>query len=369
MKKKITLSLFLIVFLSGFSASASSYSENIELHKGEEIELNNFVLSYKESGSDNLFKVGYDHGDTTEILETMEDNEIFSSDNKSFSSSRYDIEGEVMDVKSDDEGLYLDISVSSSEDIFADLELSSSAPDRVFISQGGEESFPLTLENTGVVDQGLSLKMDHNSPVESSFNYQGFNVTDVTVEAGETQSLSAEIEVPVTAELGVYELNLTAEGRSTASETMTVDVRESQDEDVRKSIRVNPQESYKGVKAGESVTVSVRVRNTGTAALEEIELDITASDGWEYEASRTSIPRLERYDSARTQIDLEAPANAETGDHFLEISAHSEDTEVNQPERVRLTVQEESNLRYIGLGIMVLSLGSLVAVYRKLGRR
>ncbi len=371
MKTKIASLLLLTALLSSFSAGAPSYSENIELHKGEEIELNDFVLSYTDPQNSlkPLFKVGYDNGDTIEILETVEEEKIFNSGNKPFVSEKYDIQLEIIDVKSDDKGLYLDLSVSSSEDIFADSDLKSSAPDRVFIGQGGEETIPLTLENTGVVDQDFNLKVKHNSSIETSFNYQGFNVTDVTVEAGETQSLSAEIDVPNTAEIGVYDLELLAEGRSMASETMTVDIRESQDENIRRSIRVSPEESYMGVKAGESVTVPVRIRNTGTAALENIELDITAPENWGTEVSRRSFTRLERYDSARTQVTLEAPANAETGDHFLEVSAHSDETELDQPERVRLTIQKESNLRYIGLGIMVLSLGSLVAVYRKLGRR
>ncbi len=369
MKKSIAVSLLLITVLSGFSATAYDYSENIELHKGEEIDLNNLTLSYTETRSESRFKIGYDNGETIEILETMEDEEIFSSKDNSFRSERYSIETEILDVKSDDEGLYLDLHLSSSEDIFADAELDSSAPDRVFIGQGEEQKIPLTLENTGAVDQEFELEVEHNSSIESSFNYQDFNITSVNVEAGEEKSLSAEIDVPNTADTGVYELELAAEGRSKASEKMTLDVRESQDEDVRRSIRVSPEESYMGVKPGKSVTVPVRIRNTGTAALENIELDITAPENWDKEVSRKSFRRLERYGSARTQVTLEAPANAETGDHFLEVSAHSEDTKLDQPERVRLTIQEESNLRYIGLGIMVLSLGSLVAVYRKLGRR
>jgi uncharacterized membrane protein len=195
-------------------------------------------------------------------------------------------------------------------------------------------------------------------------------VTELKLTPGESASISAKFDVPQAARTGVYNVDMVASGsRSKSNESIKVDIRQSSDRRREKSISVDAEESFLGVKPGESKEVPVRIRNDGNIMLDNIEVNVEAPESWETEVSREEVPGLEEYESFRTIVTVEAPTNAEKGDHFLEISASSDDTSTEEPSRVRMTIQQESSLRYIGLALMVLSLSGLVYVYRKLGRR
>jgi uncharacterized membrane protein len=343
-------------------------TENLELHKGEQVSLTDYQLSYESMGSDVYFEVSRDTGESQLILKQIPNDEILEMHNETLDISE-ELDIKVVDVRSDSEGLYIDLELSSPQDIFADAELDSSAPRKVFVGQGGEVTVPMSLENTGIVNQTFSLEAQHNSSMDISFSYREFNVTELELASGEEASISAKFDVPQTARTGVYDVEMIAEGRSKATESIKVDIRQSSERRREKSISVDAEESFIGIKPGASEQVPVRVRNGGNVMLDNIEVSVEAPEGWETELSRNEVPGLEEYESFRTIVTVEAPANAEAGDHFLEISASSDDTSTDQASRVRMTIQQESNLRYIGLGLMVLSLGGLVYVYRKLGRR
>lgn len=360
---------FMVLILTAFlSVNGFGLTEEVKLSKGDEISLNEYRVSYPSYDSGSYFEISEEESGTMNIVTQIEEERVLDGERRSFDVSD-ELSVEIDDVGSDNNGLYLNLSLEAPRDIFADAELESSAPRRVFVGQGGEVTVPLTLENTGVVNQSFSLSADHNSSASVSFNFQSFNVSELRVDAGEEKSISAEFDVPETVEPGTYDVEMMAEGRSTATESTVIDVRESSSREERKRIDVSSRQNYLGIKPGEEKEVSVRVRNQGSAVLDNIELNVDAPENWEVETSRTEVPALDQFESFRSIVTVSAPANAETGDKFLEVSASSDDTSTEEPERIRLTVQKQSNLRYIGLGIMALSLGGLVFVYRKLGRR
>ncbi|MFB6100458.1 MAG: NEW3 domain-containing protein [Candidatus Nanohalobium sp.] len=237
------------------------------------------------------------------------------------------------------------------------------------MEQGGEVTVPLTLKNTGIVNQTFTLNASHNSSMDISYSYRDFNITTLRVNTGESVDISALFDVPEMTEPGIYNIQLNAVGKNAVSESITVDIRESQSRGRQKEISIDADQSYIGIKPGEEKQVPVRVRNQGDVMLDNVEISVNAPKNWETSISRKKVPGLEQYESFRSIITVKAPVNADTGDSFLEVSASSDDTSTEQPARIRMTVQKESNLRYIGLGIMILSLGGLVFVYRKLGRR
>jgi uncharacterized membrane protein len=364
MRKKVIFTVLLLAFCF----TVSGFTEDVKLHRGEEISLNDYRFSYEEVNSENYFEIGVDEGDTVNILEQVPEDEILDEDRRSFQVDD-DLSLDITEVSSDSQGLFLNLSLTAPGDIFADAELDSSAPRRVFVGQGEEVTVPLTLRNTGIVNQTFNLSAVQNSSASVSFNYQDFNISKLQVDAGEEEAISAEFDVPETTGAGTYDIRFVAEDRSEVVESTTIEIRESSSEEERKRIDLSSRESYVGLKPGESTEISVRVQSRGSGVLDNVELEVNSPEDWSTEVSRREVPALQQFESFRSIITVEAPANAEQGDKFLELSASSDETSTEEPERIRLTVQQQSNLRYIGLGIMVLSLGGLVAVYRKLGRR
>ena len=366
--KNMSKKLLFAVLLCVFCFSVSGFSEDFKLHKGDEIGLKEYRLSYGDVGDNTYFELGVDEGDTVMILEQVSRDTIYEEEEISFNPSE-DIEVRINGVGSDGDGLYLNVSVVGPESFFADAELKSSAPRRVFVGQGDEVTVPLTLNNNGVINQTFNLSAVQNSSAAVSFSYQDFNITQLQVDAGEEESINAKFDVPETAEPGTYDVRFVAEDRSKAVESTVIEIRESSSGEERKRIDLSSRQSYVRIKPGKSKEISVRVRNEGDAVLDNVKLSVESSENWDAEISRESVPALDQYESFRSIVTVTAPANAEKGDKFLEISASSDETSTEEPERIRLTVQKQSNLRYIGLGIMALSLGGLVFVYRKLGRR
>lgn len=364
--KKTLIPLALTVLLC-FNVSAEA-SEDLEMYYGDEISLNQYTLSYT-SDYDGVFEVKMDRSGSSFLVEQVSQEELFDLEKPHTFNISSDLDIVLRSVESDSDGLYLNLELTASENIFADAEMESSAPSKVFVGQGEEMTIPLNLENTGIVNQTFSLNAEHNTSADVSYSFQEFNVTKLKINTGESESLDAKIDVPETARTGTYDIEFVVEDESKASESISLEIRESQEVNNERRIDLNADQSYVGIKPGQQKEVSVRVRNSGNVMLDNVELNVEAPENWETEVSRNNVPGIEQYGSFRSIVTVEAPANAETGDKFLEISASSDQTSTEEPERIRMTVQQESNLRYIGLGIMALSLGGLVFVYRKLGRR
>lgn len=364
---KKTVILLVLTVLVCFNVSAQA-SEELNLYYGDEISLNQYTLSYT-SDYDGVFEVKIDRDGSNFLVEQISQEELFDLEKPHTFNVSKDLDIMLNSVESDSDGLYLDLELTASENIFADAKLESSAPSKVFVGQGDEMTIPLNLENTGIVNQTFSLSAEHNTSADVSYSFQEFNVTKLKINTDESESIDAKIDVPETARTGTYDIEFVAENKSRASESISLEIRESQEVNNERRIDLSSDQSYIGIKPGEQKEVSVRVRNSGNVMLDNVELNVEAPESWETEIGRNNVPGIEEYGSFRSIVTVEAPANAETGDKFLEISASSDETSTEEPERIRMTVQQESNLRYIGLGIMTLSLGGLVFVYRKLGRR
>ncbi len=67
-------------------------------------------------------------------------------------------------------------------------------------------------------------------------------------------------------------------------------------------------------------------------------------------------------------VQVSVPADANPGDYFVNIEAEADEVDPETSE-VRINVTEETMLRYVGIVLMILSIGSLLGVYRKFGRR
>ncbi|QGA80646.1 membrane protein [Candidatus Nanohalobium constans] len=344
-------------------------TQELDLSYGEEVELNEYTFRYDDQDGTRYFEVTVERDGSTFLVEQQTQDELYDLEKPHTFDISDELDIELKEMTSDKNGVGLNLSLKASENIFADADMSTSAPDRVFVGQSEEVDIPLTLENTGIVNQTFSLGAVHNTSAEVSYNFQDFNVTKLKVDNGKEESISAKIDVPETAKKGTYHFELYAEDKSRVSENITVEIRESSDASERRRISLDAEESFIGVKPGEEKQIPVRVRNRGTVTIDNIEVDVEAPEGWETELTQSSSPSLEQYDSFRTMVTVKAPVNAQPGDNFVEVSASSDETATEEPERVRVEVQQESNLRYIGLGIMGFSLVLLIVVYRRLGRR
>jgi uncharacterized membrane protein len=374
MRRKPLFLCLILLSLTGIAAAQQSYSHNQKLYFGESMDVNDYVIEYKNSNDDQqMLRVGRWTGTSFHIVKEIEGIEVYESEGDKIEVSK-NMSLVIDQTGYDREGRFLDLSVSASKDVFSSGKLSSSVPDKIIISQGESADVPLTLSNTGYLNQTYALSSETNSSLTTSFSYQDFNVTNVYVGAGEDESVTAKIEVPDTTELGTYELRLVAENFTAFSESLQVEVRGAE---VEREISLNLRKSYTQAESGEEIELPLRVRNSGGrvyrdrggVSLENVEFDVNVPNGWDYTLRPETISTLRSHESQRVMLTVEVPEDAQPGDFFVEASASSEETSMEEPEKVRVNIREKSGMGVVGLILMIVSLGMLIFVYRKFGRR
>ena len=375
MKNWMVIAIF-VLFMSSLGAT-QSYSQSFDLYLNEEASFGNYSFEFDDITGEQQLKISEKVNNTNLILGRFEQEELYDS----VGINRNVNEGlnfTLQSVEGDEDGLYLNILVDSDEQIFASSELDSDAPSRVYIAKGETLDLNLELENTGIIDEEYNLSTDSRD-LEASFGFQGFNISSVEVESGESVSLSGEIEVPESAEVGTRNLTVIAEDESRAEENILLDIRGARNPDPE--ISQDLQESFVRTSPGESVSIPVRVSNGGSAGgavvrgeesnipdLTDVGLEVDAPEDWEVTVTPESVSSLSRYDGERFVIELRPPKDVEAGDHFVDINAVSNEVSA-EVEQARVNVTEQSLVRYIGIVLMIFSVGALVVVYRKFGRR
>jgi uncharacterized membrane protein len=365
-RKLFSLALVLLALTGMATAAEQDYSHNQNLYFGNSMEINDYVIEYKSSNdNDQMVRIGRWTGTSFRVIKEIEGIEIYESEGESFEISE-NISLVIEQTGYDRDGQFVNLTVSAGRDIFSSGEISSSVPDKIIISQGESAEVPLTLSNTGYLNQTYSLRAETNSSLATSFSYQDFNITNVYVGAGEEESVAATVEVPSTAELGTYDLSLVAENFTTLSESLQVEVRGAE---VERSISLDLRESYKQAHAGDEIEIPMWVRNegglrydSGGVSLENVQIDVSTPGGWDHSLSPESIGKLDSRESERVGLTIEIPEDAQTGDFFVEVSASSDETSMEEPEEVRVNIREESGMGVVGVILMAISLGMLIFV-------
>lgn len=373
MRRRIFLISLALVVFTGFSTAANNaddmaYSHEVELYQGENLKLNDYVFSYGDKGSTVYFEVNHDDGNSNTILKQVKRSELFESEGRTFDIPSEGLKVRLNRISSDEDGQYLNLTVASENDIFSDVDLSSSAPDRVIASRGESVTISMDVSNQGLVNRSFGLRAETNSSLETTFGYDGFNVTSVYVGKGETETVDARVEVPEETKIGIQEVRFYAGNGTDASESMQIDVKGAEKE---RNMDVNIDQIYQEVMPGESTEFRVEINNRGEAALEEINVTATPPQGWKHEIENGYIERMEGrgYRRETVMVTAEAPQDVEPGDYIMEVSAESKRTSMEEPEEVRLHVREKSGLEFIGGLLMAASLLILIIVYRKFQRR
>ena len=356
------------IFLTGVSAVGEySNQKSVKLYHGETLNLDNYTFDYSsyDYKEGEYLQINQDKERTTSVLKKVDNH--YESEGETFDMPQHNMSVELTYIGRDDTGRYLNLTISSDQNIFASADLKDSAPDTVIVSQGGRVEVPLTLENSGLVKQSFKFTGIENTSMTTTFAYQDFNITSVDVDSGEEISVNAKIEVPENMPTGNYNIELLAAGKTNASKSLNIEVRGKAIQQ-RREMEMNIREMYLQANPGDTLTVPVELRNQGNAPLNNVELQTTTPNGWSETVNPKQVDLREKYEDRTITVELTVPQSIQSGDYFYEVSAKSDEAET-QPSEFRIHVQKKSGLSYVGLGLMAVSLLGLIIVYRKFGRR
>ncbi|MCI0544181.1 MAG: NEW3 domain-containing protein, partial [Actinobacteria bacterium] len=121
------------------------------------------------------------------------------------------------------------------------------------------------------------------------------------------------------------------------------------------------------VTAGRPTEMTLTVFNEGTAPLTEVRLTGIPPSGWEILFAPEVIDVIEPGAAVDVVATITPSGEAINGDYLVTVRASVAET--NDTVDIRATVETSPIWGLVGIGVIVVALGVLVAVFRRFGRR
>ena len=225
-------------------------------------------------------------------------------------------------------------------------------------------TFNATLKNQ-TADQQLYALMA-NAPrgwnVVFKPNYK--QATSAQVEANSSQNVSIDINPPANVEAGSYKIPVRAATGTTSAELeLEVVITGSFQMEL-----TTPQGLLSAdVTAGDSKRIELEVKNTGSSLLKDIQLSANKPVDWEVAFEPSKIDMLKAGEAKTVTAILKASKKAIPGDYVTTMMAKT--PEVNADAQFRIAVKTPMIWGWVGVLIILATIGAVYFLFRKYGRR
>ncbi len=231
---------------------------------------------------------------------------------------------------------------------------------------GATFGFKADLRNDAEEDRsyGLSFKAPDGWDVNFKPSYEDKQISSVKVKTGSSQSLDITVTPPARVQAGDYPITLTATSQADkASTDLKVTITGSYTMDVNTRTGL----FNTNATAGQENPFYVTVTNTGSAPLQGVSLSSSKPDGWTVTFTPDKIDQLDPGAQREVTMNIKPGAKAIAGDYMLNLSVTHPQVSANKD--VRVTVETPTIWGWVGVIILVVVIGGLMAIYVKLGRR
>lgn len=224
--------------------------------------------------------------------------------------------------------------------------------------------YTATLQNHTAKEQRYSLTSDAPSGWSAEFQIDGKGVTSVKLDPNTTKDITVHVEPPKTVKAGTYKIPISATSGSTeAKATLDAVITGTYSLEV-----TTPNDNLStNVTAGNSKTVTIVVKNTGSGTLRNVKLSDTTPDDWNVDFSPQTIKTIAPGKSAKVKATIHASDKAIAGDYVVNVTAQSDDT--SGQAQFRVTVKTSWLWGWVGVIIVLAVVGGIYYVVRKYGRR
>jgi uncharacterized membrane protein len=118
---------------------------------------------------------------------------------------------------------------------------------------------------------------------------------------------------------------------------------------------------------GNPGTMSVYIKNTGSAPASDIEFLSVKPENWKVEFDPETIPAIEPGDLKQVEVSITPAAEALVGDYAVGVNIKTEKS--SDDLELRVTVKASAAWGWIGIGIIILVILGLFALFVTFGRR
>lgn len=231
---------------------------------------------------------------------------------------------------------------------------------------GSTFSFDTTIVNNRATDQTYSLSADLPDGWQISFVPSGESaaVTSLAVEAGSSAGMTVTITPPETVEKGDYAISCSA---ISANDTLKTDLSVSIIGTYSLTVSTPDGRLSFDAEANKQSSVTLTVTNSGNVDLTNINLSSSAPTDWEVSFSESSIDTLEAGATKEITAYVTPSEDAITGDYVTYLTASND--EATSEASFRVSVKTSTTWGIAALGIVIVLVLALGAIFKKYGRR
>lgn len=244
------------------------------------------------------------------------------------------------------------------------VRLATDVPAR---AASADESFEFSLELDNDTPQQLTFELQASGPRGWTISVSPSGeegATSVTVDARGSQTLNVEATPPAQATEGDYPIRVEAlAGEHSVAADLVARVTGRLEMD----FTTTDQRLNATAQAGSPSDVEVVVINTGTATLTDVSLSGDGPSEWDVSFEPDGVDSLEPGGTQTARAIITPSQNAVAGDYIVELSASGEG--LDESIEIRISVETPPVWGAVGLALILLTLGGMVWVFRRYGRR
>jgi uncharacterized membrane protein len=119
--------------------------------------------------------------------------------------------------------------------------------------------------------------------------------------------------------------------------------------------------------AGRDNYFSMEVKNTGSAAVDDINFSTTKPTGWTVEFSPEKIDTLTAQNSQTVEVNIKPPDKTIAGDYQITLKAKGK--QISDDMDIRVSVETPTIWGWVGVAIIVVVIAGLIYIFMRFSRR
>ena len=229
-------------------------------------------------------------------------------------------------------------------------------------------SFTLTISNDTAEDLSFGLNTQGPDGWTITATPSGSSqATTATVNAGSSGTINVSAKPADNVAAGSYPITVTATAGDKSVQTqLAVDITGS----YSMSMSTPDQRLNASGNAGDTITRSITVTNSGTAPLQGVTFTSTPPTGWTVTFDPKTVD-IAPNQTATVNALIKPSGDAVAGDYVVTLGAAetASGASANATEDIRVTIETSPLWGLVGVGLIVVTLGGLGWVFRRYGRR
>lgn len=196
------------------------------------------------------------------------------------------------------------------------------------------------------------------------FRTEGSQIAGLRMDSGRTQDISVEINAAPLVKPGKYTIPVMA---IAATDTLRTDLEAVVKGNYGLELTTPSGRLSDEITEGRSKQIQLTLKNTGTLPLEALELSAQAPVGWSATFEPAKVDRLDPDKEQNITATLNVPDKTIAGDYVTNFTVRNNNANSNAT--FRMTVKTSLLAGWIGMLVILLSLGVVYYLIRKYGRR